>query len=202
MVEEGGITWCSSGRAEVVRGGDQSLSEVPVPDPVDHDPGREGVLWGGHPLRQFEPSALGGELARAGGRPDRGEEPPGHGIAKVVGIATQVDADVGNTAILHRHDLGEGLLSLLLQPGPGGHEGLDLLSHRRGPGRFADGKETNLVEVGHQRFGFDAQGALAGLQFEETLVVPALVGWHPSASDPGDGFPDRDRAVDENASGA
>ena len=45
IVQQGRVAGRASGGAEVVRGADEAFSKMPVPDPVDDDPGGEGVPW-------------------------------------------------------------------------------------------------------------------------------------------------------------
>ena len=67
---------CEGGRAaiaEVAGGGDDSASEVVMPEAIDHDAGRKGVGWVGNPACESDAAIrLGGLAVESGAGLDGG----------------------------------------------------------------------------------------------------------------------------------
>ena len=99
--------------AEVAGGPDDALTEVVLPDAIDHDPRRQGMP--GYGLGQLQATAslvkrLGLAVAQHRQESARG------GIAQVVGIAPDVDAGITGTGrVGHPVDIGVGRRAAALQ---------------------------------------------------------------------------------------
>ena len=59
-VEQLRVRRCFAAEAEVRRGRDEALAEMPLPDAVDHHACCQRIVGRGHPVRQFPPSAAAG----------------------------------------------------------------------------------------------------------------------------------------------
>ena len=100
--------------AEIVGGADQSLAEVMLPDPIDHDAGRQRMIGACQPVGQLPPAAALGDPLRAFARQDA-REAARHGLAEFLVIAAQKDLGVLEalvaralgTAVLHDDRLGD-----------------------------------------------------------------------------------------------
>ena len=104
MVEQLGVGGRPAPGAEVVGRGDQPPAEVVLPDPVDHDPGGQGVRRVDQPAGQLQPAALLGRDAL--GQPlaaEDLEEAPGDHLAGAGGVALPEEWRVV------RRSLGDGV---------------------------------------------------------------------------------------------
>ena len=97
-----------AGSAEVARRVDETASEVPVPDPVGHDPRRQRVLGVGDPAGQLEPPAgIGGDRRRRHDGIGDPEEPSRlRAVGEVQMTAADVDGEIDDLAFLDRHGIG------------------------------------------------------------------------------------------------
>src|SRR5262249_39738729 len=88
---------------EVIHGTDQPLTEVPAPDPVDHDSRRQGIVRGRQPASQFQPAA---RLRRQRSlcRTDQYEgEPPRHDLARGEVIAATEYPRIRSRGLANSH---------------------------------------------------------------------------------------------------
>ena len=96
-------------QSEVAVAGNETGSEVPLPDPVDDDPGGEGVGGVCDPAGQFEvsasvPCSLGGESYP----PEDFREFPWDLGTGTVGLAFHLDAGIDGGTILNGVGDGDG----------------------------------------------------------------------------------------------
>ena len=108
--------------AEIVGGADQALAEVVLPDPIDHDAGRQRMVGARQPVGQLPPAAPLGDPRRVLARQDA-REAARHGLAGLLVVAAQEDLGVLEAlvtralgaAVLHDDGLGDLRRGLLLQ---------------------------------------------------------------------------------------
>ena len=74
-VEQLRMGWGHARTAEVVRGGDDPVAEVLLPDPVDEDPRGQGMIGPGEPAREGEPPPRAGSSRPGWGNRQRGCAP-------------------------------------------------------------------------------------------------------------------------------
>jgi len=105
-VEQPGMRRLVAQRAEVVGGGDDSLSKMPAPHAVGHDARRERVLAAGHPARELETAAL---LRWQDRLHERGLHHLGEAALALLPEGEVAASDVnrqglGDVAVRHTHD--------------------------------------------------------------------------------------------------
>ena len=190
-VEQVGVRGPFAVDAEVVGGGDQPDAEVPLPDPVDDDPGPQGILRVGEPPGEVRPAPGVGGIGRdldVGRISLHGREPAGGDeFALAVDVAARQDVrrrrvrDHGGISLVECPEILAAGTQLRKGPVVGLPAGLLVRGHLRQQGRQRD-----PVEARPER-----RGDLLGRQ--GLVVDPGLLDLAREVAVAGVGMPQADQ---------
>ena len=93
VFEQFGMGWGFSKFPEVIRGTDESATEMVVPDPIDHHAGRQWVFVRGDGIGKFQSTASLGECGR-GLIAENAQEPARCELTSIGWVSTHHDLEI------------------------------------------------------------------------------------------------------------